>query len=93
MALIEQKEKDGVMTVKFKDSVSAQACIIKMDGRYFDGRRVSDLGVRADVLDISSPVHRQRTVSEIRRDRRAEGSGSGEHGGAGEARQFRSVAG
>jgi len=34
------KEADGVMTVKFRDPVSAQACIIKMNGRYFDGRRV-----------------------------------------------------
>ncbi|KAK0241635.1 hypothetical protein EDD85DRAFT_408634 [Armillaria nabsnona] len=34
------KEKDGVITVKFRDSLSAQACVIKMNGRFFDGRRV-----------------------------------------------------
>jgi len=34
------KEPDGVMTVKFRDPVSAQACIIKMNGRYFDGAQV-----------------------------------------------------
>ena len=28
------------MTVKFKDPVSAQACIIRMNGRFFDGRQV-----------------------------------------------------
>lgn len=35
-----QKEEDGVMTIKFKDAVSAQACVLKMDGRFFDGRKV-----------------------------------------------------
>ncbi|OCH91463.1 hypothetical protein OBBRIDRAFT_792292 [Obba rivulosa] len=34
------QEPDGVMTVKFRDPVSAQACIIKMHGRFFAGRRV-----------------------------------------------------
>ncbi|KZT57743.1 hypothetical protein CALCODRAFT_469346 [Calocera cornea HHB12733] len=34
------KEPDGVMTVKFRDPVSAQACILKMNGRYFDKRRI-----------------------------------------------------
>ncbi|KAG8985075.1 hypothetical protein FRB90_004948 [Tulasnella sp. 427] len=34
-------EPEGVMTVKFRDSVSAQACILKMNGRFFDGRKVS----------------------------------------------------
>ncbi|KAF7321384.1 RRM domain-containing protein [Mycena kentingensis (nom. inval.)] len=34
------KEPDGVMTVKFKDPLSAQACVLKMNGRYFDGLRV-----------------------------------------------------
>lgn len=35
-----QKEEDGVMTIKFKDTVAAQACIMKMNGRFFDRRRV-----------------------------------------------------
>ncbi|KAG7449537.1 uncharacterized protein BT62DRAFT_985135 [Guyanagaster necrorhizus] len=34
------KEEDGVITVKFRDPLSAQACVIKMNGRFFDGRRV-----------------------------------------------------
>lgn len=38
-----QKEEDGVMTVKFKEPVSAQACVAKMNGRYFGGRRVSQV--------------------------------------------------
>lgn len=34
------QEPDGVMTVKFKDPLSAQACILKMNGRFFAGRRI-----------------------------------------------------
>ncbi|PCH43874.1 hypothetical protein WOLCODRAFT_138648 [Wolfiporia cocos MD-104 SS10] len=34
------KEPEGVMTVKFRDPLSAQACIIKMNGRFFAGRRI-----------------------------------------------------
>ncbi|KAF5393527.1 hypothetical protein D9757_000573 [Collybiopsis confluens] len=34
------REKDGVMTVKFRDPIGAQACVIKMNGRFFDGRRI-----------------------------------------------------
>jgi len=34
------KENDGVMTVKFRDPLSAQACVLKMNGRYFAGRRI-----------------------------------------------------
>lgn len=30
------------MTIKFKDSISAEACVLKMNGRFFDKRRVSD---------------------------------------------------
>ncbi|KAG6842079.1 hypothetical protein C0991_002733 [Blastosporella zonata] len=35
-----QKEKDGIMTVKFRDPISAKACLLKMDGRFFAGRRI-----------------------------------------------------
>ncbi|TXT08747.1 hypothetical protein VHUM_02875 [Vanrija humicola] len=35
------KEPDGVMTIKFKDGTAAQACVLKMDGRFFDGRKIS----------------------------------------------------
>ncbi|KAH9946981.1 hypothetical protein B0H21DRAFT_741200 [Amylocystis lapponica] len=34
------KEPDGVMSVKFRDPLSAQACVLKMNGRFFAGRRV-----------------------------------------------------
>ncbi|KAF9227486.1 hypothetical protein BS17DRAFT_806604 [Gyrodon lividus] len=34
------KEPEGVMTVKFRDPLGAQACVLKMNGRYFAGRRV-----------------------------------------------------
>ncbi|KAI0066108.1 hypothetical protein BV25DRAFT_1797157 [Artomyces pyxidatus] len=34
------KEPDGVMTVKFRDPLSAQACIFKMHGRFFAGRKI-----------------------------------------------------
>ncbi|KAJ6499309.1 hypothetical protein C8R45DRAFT_821272 [Mycena sanguinolenta] len=34
------KEPEGVMTVKFRDPLSAQACVIRMNGRFFDGLRV-----------------------------------------------------
>ncbi|KAF5386014.1 hypothetical protein D9615_002527 [Tricholomella constricta] len=34
------KEKDGIMTVKFRDHISAQACLLKMNGRFFAGRRI-----------------------------------------------------
>ncbi|TFK75460.1 hypothetical protein BDN72DRAFT_832339 [Pluteus cervinus] len=33
-------ERDGVMSVKFKDPVSAQACVLRMNGRFFAGRRI-----------------------------------------------------
>lgn len=33
-------EEEGVMTVKFRDPLSARACVLKMNGRFFDGRRV-----------------------------------------------------
>lgn len=36
-----QKEEDGVMTIKFKEATAAQACVMKMNGRFFDGRKVS----------------------------------------------------
>ncbi|GAA5863572.1 hypothetical protein JCM8547_007288 [Rhodosporidiobolus lusitaniae] len=35
------KEEDGIITVRFKDDIAAQACIVKMDGRFFGGRTVS----------------------------------------------------
>ncbi|KAF8906559.1 hypothetical protein CPB84DRAFT_1835074 [Gymnopilus junonius] len=33
-------EKDGIMTIKFRDPLAAQACILKMNGRFFDKRRI-----------------------------------------------------
>ncbi|KAG7098531.1 hypothetical protein E1B28_000470 [Marasmius oreades] len=34
------QEPEGVMTVKFRDPISAQACVLKMNGRFFAGRKV-----------------------------------------------------
>ncbi|KAL5528253.1 hypothetical protein ACEPAF_7389 [Sanghuangporus sanghuang] len=34
------EEPEGIMTVKFRDPISAQACVLKMQGRFFDGRRI-----------------------------------------------------
>ncbi|GAA5930120.1 U2 snRNP complex subunit CUS2 [Sporobolomyces koalae] len=34
------KEEQGIMTVRFKEELSAQACIAKMSGRFFAGRTV-----------------------------------------------------
>ncbi|KAG6880347.1 hypothetical protein C0992_011098 [Termitomyces sp. T32_za158] len=34
------KEKDGIMTVKFRDPISAKACLLRMNGRFFAGRRI-----------------------------------------------------
>jgi len=33
-------ESDGIMTVKFKEPIAAQACILKMNRRFFAGRQV-----------------------------------------------------
>ncbi|SCZ90008.1 BZ3500_MvSof-1268-A1-R1_Chr1-3g01720 [Microbotryum saponariae] len=34
------KEEEGIITIRFKDEVSAQACIAKMNGRFFGGRSI-----------------------------------------------------
>jgi len=34
------KEEDGVLSVRFGNAISAQACIRKLDGRMFAGRKV-----------------------------------------------------
>ncbi|KAI0341922.1 hypothetical protein BDW22DRAFT_1358014 [Trametopsis cervina] len=34
------QEPDGIMSVKFRDHLSAEACVIKMNGRFFAGRRI-----------------------------------------------------
>ncbi|GAA6010632.1 hypothetical protein JCM11491_003002 [Sporobolomyces phaffii] len=34
------KEEAGIMTVRFKEELSAQACIAKMSGRFFAGRTI-----------------------------------------------------
>ncbi|GAA5967514.1 hypothetical protein JCM3765_004692 [Sporobolomyces pararoseus] len=34
------KEEKGIMTVRFKEELSAQACIAKMNGRFFAGRTI-----------------------------------------------------
>ncbi|GAA93593.1 uncharacterized protein L969DRAFT_51782 [Mixia osmundae IAM 14324] len=34
------KEADGVITIKFADAIAAQACVLKMNGRFFAGRQI-----------------------------------------------------
>ena len=34
------KEEDGVVTIRFGNSMSAEACVKVFEGRWFDGRRV-----------------------------------------------------
>ncbi|PVG02380.1 hypothetical protein CPB86DRAFT_697072 [Serendipita vermifera] len=34
------EEPEGVITVKFRDPISAKACILKMNGRWFGGRKI-----------------------------------------------------
>ncbi|CAG8802330.1 22886_t:CDS:2, partial [Gigaspora margarita] len=34
------KESDGIVSVKFKDPLSAEACVLKMNGRFFAGRKI-----------------------------------------------------
>ncbi|CAG8546547.1 13953_t:CDS:10 [Acaulospora colombiana] len=38
--ILYDKEPDGVVSVKFKEQVSAEACVLKMNGRFFAGRRI-----------------------------------------------------
>ncbi|CAG8633379.1 16254_t:CDS:10 [Funneliformis caledonium] len=38
--ILYDKEPDGVVSVKFKDQLSADACVVKMNGRFFAGRRI-----------------------------------------------------
>ncbi|KZT26838.1 hypothetical protein NEOLEDRAFT_1155547 [Neolentinus lepideus HHB14362 ss-1] len=33
-------EPEGIMSVKYRDPLSAQACVLKMNGRFFAGRRI-----------------------------------------------------
>ena len=50
-----QKEEDGVMTVKFRDVRSAEACVAKMNGRFFDGRKVSPTDLFPSMCRVSCP--------------------------------------
>lgn len=63
-----QKEEDGVMTIKFKDAVSAQACVYKMHGRFFDGRKVCLLTMFTNLTgsDSSDDIQRSREISKVR---------------------------
>lgn len=35
-----QKEPDGIVTIKFSDTTSAQACVLKNNNRFFGGRQL-----------------------------------------------------
>lgn len=67
-----QKEDEGVMTVKFKDPVAAQACVAKMDGRYFGGQRVRQSAQPHDLnplltLGIGCHLLWKRALSQVGR--------------------------
>ncbi|KAH8918970.1 hypothetical protein BT69DRAFT_1285235 [Atractiella rhizophila] len=34
------KEPEGIMSIRFKDELSAQACVLKMNNRFFGGRQI-----------------------------------------------------
>lgn len=38
--VIYDKEEEGILSVRFSTSAAAQACVDKMDGRWFDKRKV-----------------------------------------------------
>ncbi|RHZ76044.1 hypothetical protein Glove_208g36 [Diversispora epigaea] len=38
--ILYDKEPEGVVSVKFKEKLSADACVLKMNGRFFAGRRI-----------------------------------------------------
>jgi hypothetical protein len=46
------------MTIKFKDALSAQACVAKMNGRFFDKQRVRPLHI-AGLIHRYTPVYIQ----------------------------------
>ncbi|CAG8519302.1 6346_t:CDS:2, partial [Ambispora leptoticha] len=34
------QEPDGIVVIKFKEKISAEACVLKNNGRFFSGRRI-----------------------------------------------------
>lgn len=63
------KEPEGIMTVRFRDPAVARACQVKMDGRYFAGRRIV-----AILLD-GKPKFRRSARSEEDDEQRADAFG------------------
>lgn len=47
-------ESDGVMTVRFSNSTAAKACVNKMDGRMYEGRRLE-----ARIADGTERYHKR----------------------------------
>jgi hypothetical protein len=84
------------MTVKFKDAAAAQACILKMNGRFFDGRKVclrstSNFIQRCELTaDLRGTIYRQREVQEKQQGYRPRRSRERREGKTG---QFRSMVG
>lgn len=71
------------MTVKFKDPIAAEACVLKMNGRFFDKRRVSPsvdlMWQHANSLQIEAAIYTGRE--------RYRKSGGGDVGDDGEEKQ------
>ena len=85
------------MTIKFKDMVSAQGCVMKMNGRFFDRRQVShpvkfQVSTHACLTDTCEYLHGQGAVSEVQGRSGLWGWGCGQ-GRAGTTGQFRELAG
>lgn len=56
---VSQKDPQGICSVRYKDDISAQACIRVMHGRFFAGRRVE-----AELYDGTTKYRRSGDASE-----------------------------
>lgn len=81
------------MTVKFKEATAAQACILKMNGRFFDGRKVCpprSMRCLELTIDLRWIIYWKREIQEEQQRHRSRRSRKGREGEIG---QFRSVVG
>ena len=63
-------EPEGIISVKFADPLVARACLRKMDGRFFAGRRIS-----AFLVDGRARFRRSGRGDESEEEQRAEAFG------------------
>lgn len=74
------KEEEGIITVRFSNAVSAQACIRALDGRVFGGQKVE-----ASTADGSERFKKSKKGADEDDAARLEKFGSSLEGGGGEA--------